>query len=115
MITLYGISNCDTCRKARKWLVDHGIDYKYHDFRRDGLNAASVEVWLGEIGSDKLINRRGTTWRGLSDDEKARVEGVGAAEFLAANPTLLKRPVIDHVDRRLVGFDAHVTSALEQS
>jgi len=115
MITLHGIPNCDTCRKASKWFATQGIDYQFFDLRRDGLDVATVEAWLREIGSDKLINRRGTTWRGLTDDEKARAESNDAAVFLVANPTLLKRPIIDIGKCRLVGFDAHVTSVLERS
>ena len=112
MITLHGIPNCDTCRKARKWLDAAGVDHEFHDFRKDGLEAGAVAAWSAELGLDKLVNRRGTTWRNLTDDQKARLE-TAPTDLLVENPTLLKRPVIDLGDRRLVGFDASVTSALE--
>lgn len=113
MITIYGIPNCDTCRKARKWLDQAGIEHRFHDFRKNGLSADQVAAWAGEIGLDVLVNRRGTTWRALSDDQKARLDGDDAAALLEENPTLLKRPVIDLGDRRLVGFGASVVSVLE--
>jgi arsenate reductase (glutaredoxin) len=112
MITLYGIPNCDTCRKARKWLDAAGIQHRFYDFRKDGLTAEVVAAWSAEVGLEKLVNRRGTTWRALADDQKARLETAPTA-LLVENPTLLKRPVIDLGDRRLVGFDASVTAALE--
>ena len=112
MITLYGIPNCDTCRKARKWLDGKGIAHAFHDFRKDGLARETVEAWTAELGLEVLVNRRGTTWRKLSDDEKARLDSA-PADLLVENPTLLKRPVIDLRERRLVGFDAAVQSALD--
>ena len=112
MITLYGIPNCDTCKKARKWLTERGIEHAFHDFRKDGLTRETVAAWTDELGLDVVVNRRGTTWRKLSDDKKARLESEAPA-LLEENPTLLKRPVIDLGERRLVGFDAAVQSALE--
>jgi arsenate reductase (glutaredoxin) len=112
MITLYGIPNCDTCRKARKWLDAEGVAHTFHDFRKDGLDAEPVAAWSEELGLDTLVNRRGTTWRHLSEDQKARLDTEPTA-LLVENPTLLKRPVVDLGDRRLVGFDASVISTLE--
>lgn len=112
MITLYGIPNCDTCRKARKWLDGKGIAHAFHDFRKDGLTRETIEAWTAELGLEVLVNRRGTTWRKLSDDEKARLDSA-PADLLVENPTLLKRPVIDLGERRLVGFDAAAQSALD--
>lgn len=112
MITLYGIPNCDTCKKARKWLTERGIEHAFHDFRKDGLTRETVAGWTAELGLDVVVNRRGTTWRKLSDDDKARLDGA-PTDLLVENPTLLKRPVIDLGERRLVGFDAAVQSALE--
>jgi arsenate reductase len=113
MISVYGIANCDTCRKARKWLEQTGIAHRFHDFRKDGLEAGSVGAWSDEIGLEKLVNRRGTTWRGLPDEQKIRLEAGDATALIVENPTLLKRPVIDLGDRRLVGFDAAVIAALQ--
>lgn len=112
MITVYGISNCDTCRKARRWLDERGAEYRFHDFRKDGLERAAVEAWLAELGADVLVNRRGTTWRQLPEDDRAKLDGA-AADLLLAHPTLIKRPVIDLGDTRLVGFAAAQTEALE--
>lgn len=112
MITVYGIRNCDTCRKARKWLDDKGIAHRFHDFRADGLEEATVAGWVTELGDEILLNRRGTTWRNLPEGEKARAEGAGAAAVMAANPTLIKRPVFDLGDRRLVGFAKETQAAL---
>lgn len=112
MITVYGIPNCDTCRKARRWLDDRGADYRFHDFRKDGLERATVAAWLAELGADVLVNRRGTTWRQLPEQDRARLE-TDAADLLVAHPTLIKRPVIDLGDRRQVGFAAAQIETLE--
>jgi len=110
MITVYGIKNCDTCRKARKWLEEKGIAHSFHDFRADGLDAATVAGWLSELGDETLVNRRGTTWRNLSEAERARA--ASDAALIAANPTLIKRPVFDLGAKRLVGFAKDTQAAL---
>ncbi len=104
MITVHGIANCDSCRKLRKWLDNKQIAYRFSDFRKDGLPPARIAGWLEEIGSDKLINQRGTTWRQLAADAKVRLESDDPTALLAENPTLLKRPVVDLGDRRTVGY-----------
>lgn len=115
MITLYGIRNCDTCRKARKWLDGAGIAHRFHDFRADGLTPETVAGWIAELGGDVLVNRRGTTWRKLTESERGRATGDGAAALIAANPTLIKRPVFDLGDRRMVGFSDRTRAALALS
>ncbi len=112
MITLYGIPNCDTCRKARKWLDGKGIAHRFHDFRKDGLDADLLAAWIEELGIETLVNRRGTTWRTLSDADKSRLD-TAPLDLLTENPTLLKRPVIDLGERRRVGFDEAVQAALQ--
>ncbi|MDX9875288.1 MAG: ArsC family reductase [Spongiibacteraceae bacterium] len=102
-ITLYGIKNCDTVKKARLWLDQHQVPYRFHDFRADGIARDELATWLAELGSDVLINRRGTTWRQLDDAQKATADQ-DAATLLAELPTLIKRPVLDLGDRRVVGF-----------
>ena len=109
MITLYGIKNCDTCAKARKWLDAEGIAHRFFDVRRDGLDAEIVTTWATALGWESLINRRGTTWRNLSDAHKACFadEAGNAAARIAlalANPTLVKRPVFDLGGELQVGF-----------
>lgn len=115
MITIYGIPNCDTVKRARTWLKDQGIEHRFHDFRKDGIGVKTLQQWLKEVGGDVLINRRGTTWRRLGDADKAKADGAGAAELLAREPSLIKRPVFDLGGKRLVGFSAAEQSILESA
>lgn len=104
--TLYGIKNCDTVQAARRWLEAHGIEYVFHDVRADGLTLSRVQDWLREIGAATLINRRSTTWKQLDAATRDGLEGNTAAALLVANPTLIKRPVLDIGHQRVVGFSA---------
>jgi len=105
MLTVYGIKQCDTCRKALKWLEGQGIEHRFHDFRADGLQADLLQSWLGSPFTDKLVNRRSTTWRQLTD--KQRQLGDGALlELLLQFPTLIKRPVFVTDKIVAVGFNA---------
>lgn len=106
MTILYGIPNCDTVKKARTWMAAHTDDFKFHDFRKDGLDAATVARWYDAVG-DKLINRRGTTWRGLDAAAQANAETPAGAQALAVTfPALIKRPVVEWPDGTItVGFD----------
>ena len=113
MITIYGIKNCDTCRKALKWLETEGIDHTFHDFRKDGLEESVVANWLGEIGIETLLNKRGTTWRKLSEEEQTAAGDDRAAALLTENPTLIKRPVFDLGSSRRVGFASDTQEALK--
>jgi arsenate reductase (glutaredoxin) len=94
MITLVGIKNCDSVKKARKWLEAHAIDYTFHDLREQGVERASLEQWLDAVGVDVLLNRRSTTWKQLSDAERSDVDREKALKLMLANPTLIKRPVL---------------------
>lgn len=113
MITVYGLKNCDTCKKAVAWLKAEGIAHVFHDVRADGLNAGDVNAWVKELGSDVLINTRGTTWRGLDEADKADMDDAKAAALILAHPALMKRPVFDLGDRRLVGFKDAQKEALQ--
>lgn len=113
MITVYGIKNCDTCRKALKWLTAEGIEHRFHDFRVNGLEANALSVWVKAAGWEKLLNRRGTTWRNLSDAEKDGVDEAKAEALMAGNPTLIKRPVFEAGGQLLVGFTADEQAALK--
>ena len=94
-ITLYGIPNCDTVKKARVWLQEHQGDFVFHDFKKNGLDRSTVEQWITQVGLDLLINRKGTTWRALSDEQKASATDTEHAIFLMlASPSLIKRPVL---------------------
>lgn len=92
---VYGIRNCDTVKKARKWLDDAGIDYQFHDFKKDGLNAATLSHWQQAVGWETLVNRRGTTWRKLPEQLRDNIDEGTAHELMLENPSLIKRPVVE--------------------
>ena len=104
MITLYGIKNCDTVKKARIWLEHHKVDYHFHDFRADGLSAAQVKTWITEIGLETLVNKRSTTWKELDEATKTYFNEATAATVISENPTLIKRPLLDTGKQKYVGF-----------
>ncbi|WAT16887.1 ArsC family reductase [Aurantiacibacter sp. MUD11] len=105
MIHFYGIPNCDTVKKARLWLEAQGIDYTFHDYKKEGADAAKVAAWIAAKGVDTVLNKRGTTFRKLSDAEKAQAdEPASAATLLVKNPSMIKRPVVEHDGGLLVGF-----------
>jgi len=106
MLTIYGLKNCDTCRKARSWLKERGIDHEFHDVRADGITSADVQRWADTAGWEKLLNRRGTTWRGLSDTDKEAVDEAKAVSLMSENPALIKRPVFEQAGKVVVGFTA---------
>ena len=95
MITLYGIPNCDTVKKARTWLADRQQDFAFHDFKKQGLDAATVQQWLQHVDWETLVNKKGTTWRGLPDERKAAVvDAASATALMLENPSVIKRPVL---------------------
>jgi arsenate reductase (glutaredoxin) len=105
-VTLYGIPNCDTVKRARAWLAAHGIEASFHDFKKAGVPPAALDRWLDELGWERLLNRQGTTWRKL--DEPLRASVVDAASVRAlmlAQPSVIKRPVVDWGSALTVGFD----------
>ncbi len=106
-VTLHGIANCDTVKKARAWLQAQGVAYAFHDFKRDGLPAALLDRWIEAVGVQALVNRRGTTWRRLDDAARAGADEPAAARaLLLAQPSLVKRPVVDWPGGETsVGFD----------
>jgi len=96
MTTLYGIPNCDTVKRARAWLDEHGVAYRFHDFKKEGVPEARLDQWLLAPGWEALVNRRGTTWRRLDDAARATViDAPSARAALLANPSLIKRPVVE--------------------
>ena len=107
-IEVYGIPNCDTVKRARAWLDAHGVAYRFNDFRKGGVPPARLDAWIAALGWEALLNRRGTTWRRLSEGERAAVvDAASARALLLAQPSLVKRPVVEW--RRgapSVGFDA---------
>lgn len=108
MITLYGIPNCDTVKKARAWLTDHGIDYRFHDFKKQGVPADLLPAWLAAVGWQALVNRKGTTWRKLDAALQATVvDGASATALMLDHPSVIKRPVVVwDTGKVTVGFDA---------
>jgi arsenate reductase len=103
MLSVYGIKQCDTCRKALKWLSSQGIEHNFHDFRVDGLDEDLLQSWLNSSFADKLINRRSTSWRQLTDEQR-QFEGQAQVQLLLQFPTLIKRPVFVNNDIIAVGF-----------
>lgn len=105
-ITVYGIANCATVRKARAWLAERGIEAEFHDFKRAGLPPAALDQWLDEFGWESLLNRRGTTWRRLDEAQRQAVrDRPSARALLLAQTSLLRRPLIDWNGRLTLGFD----------
>ena len=104
MTILYGIPNCDTVRKARKWLEAQGIDYQFHDFRKNGLDEKQLKRWVRELGWETLLNKRGMMWRKLPDSKKANLDEKKATAIMLAEPAIIKRPVLDLGKQRHVGF-----------
>lgn len=104
-ITLYGIPNCDTVKKARTWLLEHNVDFTFHDFKKQGLDRATAAAWLDERDWAILVNRKGTTWRNLTDAQKAAVvDQASALELMLANTSVIKRPVLAGAGALQVGF-----------
>jgi arsenate reductase (glutaredoxin) len=108
-ITMYGIKNCDTIKKARAWLDTRGVAYAFHDYKTAGLDRKQLEGWTAEVGWEPLVNRAGTTFRKLADVEKANLDEKKALALMLANPSLVKRPVLEiaagaKARRLLVGF-----------
>jgi len=111
MLTVYGIKQCDTCRKALKWLEAQGVEHRFHDFRVDGLQSGVLQDWLGSPFADKLVNRRSTTWRQLTDAQRL-LQGHDLAQLLLDNPTLIKRPVFVTDAIVAVGFNPQELTGL---
>jgi len=96
LITLFGIPNCDTVKKSRSWLSEQGFKHVFHDFKKQGMPEKSLDLWLASVGWETLVNRKGTSWRKLTPEHQASIQSNDAAKpFLLANPSLLKRPVIE--------------------
>jgi arsenate reductase len=106
VIKLYGIRNCDTVKKARKWLDEHGIEHQFHDFKKDGLSSELLTTWEGAIGWEALVNRRGTTWRKLPEDIRDGIDAASARRVMLANPSIIKRPVVEFKNAVTIGFNA---------
>ena len=104
MIAVYGIKNCDTMKKAFAWLDGHKVDYSFHDYKKDGMDRARLEKWIKAVGWEKLLNRAGTTFRKLPDKDKEGLSEKKAVALMLAQPSMIKRPVIETGAKLLVGF-----------
>jgi len=104
LVILYGIKNCDTVKKARHWLDARGIDYQFHDFRSDGLAPESVQQWLDALGWEVLINKRSTSWKQLDSATRDNMGAESAKAAILAQPTLIKRPLLDTGHSYYTGF-----------
>lgn len=107
MLTLYGIPNCDTVKKARAWLREQQREHHFHDFKKAGVPADALAAWVDALGWERLLNRQGSTWRKLDEATKARaIDAPSAIAVMQAHPSVIKRPVVDDAGRITVGFDA---------
>ena len=104
-ITIYGIRNCDTMKKARAWLEKHGVPHEFHDYKAKGIDRERLERWSTEVGWETLLNRAGTTFRKLPDAQKDGLDERKAVRLMLEQPSMIKRPVLDTGRRRLVGFE----------
>ena len=111
-VTLYGIANCDTVKTARAWLNHRGVAHQFHDYGKAGVDPERLSGWIDRLGWEALLNRRGTTFRGLSEADKTDLDRDTAARLMAARPSLIKRPLVEVDDRLMVGFDAERWEAM---
>jgi arsenate reductase len=112
MVRVYGISNCDSVKKARKWLEQHGVQYDFHDFKKSGLEQALLLGWIGKVGWSTLLNRRGMMWRKLPQATRDNIDSDSAVGIMLDTPTIIKRPVLDLDGRIEVGFSEQRYSEL---
>lgn len=106
MHILYGIKNCDTIKKARKWLDEQGVEYRFHDYRVDGLDEALLQRFNAALGWDAMLNKRSTSWRQLSNTQKDTLNEQNALQLMLEIPTLIKRPILDTGEQMIIGFTA---------
>jgi arsenate reductase len=104
MTTLYGIPNCDTMKKARKWLADNGVEYEFHDYKKLGIEKKKLNEWIKTVGWETLLNRRGMMWRKVPDDVKANIDEKSAIGLMLETPSIIKRPVLEAKGKVTVGF-----------
>ncbi|MCY7296362.1 ArsC family reductase [Alteromonas sp. a30] len=105
MITLYGIKNCDTIKKTKKWLEAHDLPYEFHDYRVDGLDPQWLQKVIEANGWETVLNKRGTTYRQLSDEQKADIDAAKALTLLSEQPAMIKRPILQKDDATVIGFN----------
>jgi len=103
-VEMYGIPNCDTIKKARKWLEAKGVEYRFHDYKKEGVDSIMLSQWCQALGWETLLNRRGTTWRKLADESKENIDEGSAIQLMVENPSMIKRPLLVVGEKITVGF-----------
>lgn len=111
---LYGIRNCDTVKKARKWLDEQGIPYQFHDYKKEGLEETRLKQWETAVGWENLVNRRGTTWRKLDEEVRNTINAETAHNIMLENTSIIKRPVVEYKGSVYVGFNTQEWAAFTQ-
>ncbi|MDA9771576.1 ArsC family reductase [Emcibacteraceae bacterium] len=114
MIKIYGIKNCDTMKKAVKWMDANSIEYDFHDYRKDGISEDMVANFVSRLGLELVLNKRGTTWRKLPDDIKDNIDEAGAIKLMVENEAMIKRPIFDLGDELAIGFSKNDQAILEE-
>lgn len=115
-VVVYGIANCDTIKKARGWLNDRGIEYRFHDYRKAGLSTGQLDAMVDQLGWEAMLNRRGTTWRQLPQTTRDNIDHDSALELMRENPAIIKRPILACADTLHLGFsDQQYREIFEQS
>ncbi len=104
MLHLYGIRNCDTMKKARTWLEQQGLEYEFHDYKTVGVDPVQLSAWADELGWEALLNRKGQLWRKLPEEVRTQVDKTRALDLMLETPGMIKRPLLDLGDRRILGF-----------
>lgn len=110
---MYGIRNCDTVKKARAWLEQRGVEYRFHDYKLAGIDVARLDRWCGEVGWDELLNRGGTTFRKLAPAQKELLDEARAIALMLAQPSMIRRPVVELDERLIVGFKPELYKSLQ--
>lgn len=105
MLKLYGIPNCDTMKKALSWLKEQQLDFEFHNYKKAGVDAVTLQKWIDKVGWEALVNRRGTTWRKLPEADRETINEASAISLMQANPSIIKRPVLATGSQLLVGFN----------
>ena len=113
MIKIYGIPNCDTMKKARRWLEDNGIEYEFHDYKKLGVPEKELKGWVKRAGWEAVLNKRGTTWRKLDDSTRDNMDEASAIRIMLENPSIIRRPVLASGKTLLIGFDQNEYSKPE--
>ncbi len=103
-VTIYGIANCDTIKKAKQWLTEREVAFQFHDYRKQGLDPTLLRDWVNQLGWEVMVNKRGTTWRQLPDLIKNAIDKESAIEIMLDNPAIIKRPLLVKGDERHIGF-----------